>query len=200
MPAPEAEPVETEPTFAGNACFWPGVAGLAGIRGRSGHGIRRLLGWRRAELAAIVTESGITPVDDPSNRNDRYDRARLRKALAQADWLDRAGIAASAHALAEAETALAWTADRLAAERIVGDGTGWLLDRAGLPPALLRRLVLHCLVSVDPTATPDGPALTHLIGNLQAGRAATLSGCVTRPGDRWRFAPAPPRRASRSSA
>jgi tRNA(Ile)-lysidine synthase len=87
-----------------------GTAGLSGVRARQGKVVRPLLGWRRAELAALVESAGLIPVDDPSNRDDRFDRARLRKALTQADWLDPVAASQSAAALAQAETALEWTA------------------------------------------------------------------------------------------
>ena len=89
-----------------------GVAGLAGIRARNGRIVRPLLGWRRAELRAIVDAAGIAPLDDPSNRDDRFDRARLRKALADADWLDPLAVAKSAALAAEAESVIQWVADR----------------------------------------------------------------------------------------
>ena len=58
-----------------------GIGGLAGIRATHGRIARPLLGWRKAELERVVTHCGLSPVDDPSNRDPRYDRARLRKAL-----------------------------------------------------------------------------------------------------------------------
>ena len=74
-----------------------GLAGLAGIRSRAEIDglivLRPLLGWRPAELAEIVAEAGLTPVEDPSNSDDRYDRARLRRQLAETDWLDAAALA-----------------------------------------------------------------------------------------------------------
>ncbi|MGB7655807.1 MAG: tRNA lysidine(34) synthetase TilS, partial [Novosphingobium sp.] len=70
-----------------------GVAGLAGVRARGlvpGTGLpllRPLLGFRRSELGDVVAAAGWQAVDDPSNRDDRFDRARIRKAIAGADWL-----------------------------------------------------------------------------------------------------------------
>ena len=93
-----------------------GVAGLAGARGRGqvpGTAIpllRPVLGWRRSELAEIVAAAGLTPADDPSNASDKYDRVRIRKALAGTDWLDVAAIARSAEHIAEADAALDWMA------------------------------------------------------------------------------------------
>lgn len=93
-----------------------GLAGLAGVRPWSiffPEGavaemllLRPLLGWRRAELAQVVADAGIVPVDDPSNTDDAYERARVRKAIADLDWLDPAAMACSARYLAEAEQAV----------------------------------------------------------------------------------------------
>jgi tRNA(Ile)-lysidine synthase len=96
-------------------------SGLQGMRGISrkiwleGHGtpiVRPLLGFRRTELLQLVESCGMEFVRDPSNEDDRFDRARLRKALADADWLDPHAIARSAAHLAEADSTL----EALAAE------------------------------------------------------------------------------------
>jgi len=91
-----------------------GVAGLAGVRARGQVPgtrlplVRPLLGWRRAELAQVVTAAALVAADDPSNRDDRFDRARLRKALAEAGWIDVPALAASAAHIADADAALDW--------------------------------------------------------------------------------------------
>ncbi|HYJ81999.1 MAG TPA: tRNA lysidine(34) synthetase TilS, partial [Allosphingosinicella sp.] len=68
-----------------------GVAGLAGVRaigtvpgsgGRLRLG-RPLLGWRRSELEAVVAAAGIEPARDPSNSDERFDRVRIRRRLAE---------------------------------------------------------------------------------------------------------------------
>ncbi len=90
-----------------------GLAGLAGVRPWSIFFpvgvlaemllLRPLLGWRREELAKIVNDAGIVPVNDPSNTDDAFERARMRKAIADLDWLDPLAMARSARYLAEAE-------------------------------------------------------------------------------------------------
>lgn len=171
-----------------------GVGGLASIRTTGWRVVRPLIGWRRAELAALVDAAGIVPVDDPTNRDARYDRARLRQALAGVDWLDAGGIAASTAALAEADEALAWTTQRLLAERTVESGDRVTLDPAGLPAELLRRLVRACIVRIDPAAAPRGAEIGRLIAELFSDRPAMLGDVLVRPGATWSFAPAPPRR------
>lgn len=150
-----------------------GVGGLAGIRAVNGHVIRPLLDWRRGELAAIVAAAGVTPVDDPSNRDDRYDRARLRKALAAADWLDPRAVARSAAACAAADDALNGLDDR----------------------ELTRRRVLAELRLIEPGLTPRGEQLDALIEALHAGHTTTLGKVLCTGGESWTFTPAPPRRA-----
>lgn len=172
-----------------------GIAGLAGIRPTGWQVIRPLLAWRRDELAAIVRTAGIEPITDPSNVDDRFDRARLRKGLGAAPWLDAAGLAASTSALAQAEEALTWTAQRLLSERVHEDGDAILLDPIDIPAELLRRLVRVCIGDIDPDAAPAGPALSGLIDRLNAGRPATLGKVLATPGQQWRFALAPARRS-----
>lgn len=184
-----------------------GLPGLAGVRAAGPlpgtpdlRLIRPLLGWRRADLRGIVAAAGIEPVEDPSNSDPRYDRSRIRGILAAADWIAPEAVARSAGALAEAEEALDWAADRLAAERMRAAGSGLALDVVGLPPELRRRLVLEALRRLGVEAPPRGHALQRLLGALEAGETATLAGVKAMGGATWRFAPAPPRRASREEA
>jgi tRNA(Ile)-lysidine synthase len=173
-----------------------GLAGLAGIRAvrrSSVPIIRPLLGWRRGELAAIVEQAGLEPAADPSNRDERFDRARLRRRLAETDWIDPVPLARSAAALAEAEEALAWAARRLWEHRVAAEGEGFSLDPEGLPAELRRRLVIAVLAAIGGPA-PRGEEVARLIAALEAGGTATLAGAKCSGGARWRFVPAPPRR------
>ena len=171
-----------------------GLAGLSGVRAVNGSVVRPLLAWRRSELEAIVAESGIDPVNDPSNSDERFDRVRLRRQLRQAEWIDAAALARSAAALAEAEAALEWAADRLWAERSSRSDSGIRLDPEDLPAELRRRLVRRALEHLSPGAAPRGEALGRFIAALEVGEAATLAGVKGRGGRFWEFGPAPPRR------
>ncbi|MFD1610506.1 tRNA lysidine(34) synthetase TilS [Sphingomonas tabacisoli] len=171
-----------------------GVSGLAGVRRsralRDGvELIRPLLDWRKAELEEVVRAAGITPALDPSNFDPAYDRTAARSLLGAAPWLDAARLAQSAANLADAEQALEWAAELAFVER--WDGAG--LDPRELPTELLRRLVLRILAAFG--ETPRGPDLMRLIEALRAGRTATLAAIKATPGERWTFAPAPPRRS-----
>jgi tRNA(Ile)-lysidine synthase len=179
-----------------------GVAGLAGVRAEGsvpGTGgrlrlCRPLLGWRRSELAALVAEAGVEAALDPGNLDERFDRARIRRRLAEAQWLDPAALARSAALLAEAEAALEWTAGPLFAARAEVEKGAVTLRPHGLPPELLRRLVLRCLRELLPDAAPRGEALAGFIGTLERGGSATLCGVKGTGGDTWLFERAPPRR------
>jgi tRNA(Ile)-lysidine synthase len=177
-----------------------GLAGLAGIRPRAEIDglkvLRPLLGWRRTELAEIVAGAEIVPVEDPSNRDDRFDRARLRKQLAGAGWLDAAALARSAAALGEAEEALDWTVEQLIAERTEGAQGGLTFDAADLPAELRRRALLRLLALLVPADPPRGEAVQRLLAALEAGEIATLAGVKCEGGPVWRLGPEGPRRAS----
>ncbi|MGF7149470.1 tRNA(Ile)-lysidine synthase [Sphingomonas zeicaulis] len=173
-----------------------GVGGLAGIRAVNGHVVRPLLGWRRDELAAVVAAAGVEPVDDPSNRDPRFDRTRMRAALAEADWIDVPAVAASASHLADAEVALDWSVVQLEPARLRAEGDGVLLDAAGLPAELLRRLLRRALARLQPGLEPSGPEIDRLVTALAAGGKASIGALLAAGnGGQWRISPAPPRRA-----
>lgn len=182
-----------------------GLAGLAGIRERVGAVVRPLLAWRRAELASVVDAAGLVPVFDPTNSDDRFDRARLRKALSGANWLDADRWGVSAAALAESEDALDWCVRRLARDRIVVGVDGVTLAIADDPPEVLRRLVADALLMVDPEAILRGGEVRRLVGRLRTAASsrrsmkATLAGVAISlrlggDGCTAEFRLAPPRR------
>ena len=86
-----------------------GLAGLAGIRsstmieGCPVPVIRPLLQFRREELRAILRGTGTPFADDPSNRDESFERVRIRRELEKADWIDPLALARSAAHLEETE-------------------------------------------------------------------------------------------------
>ncbi|WP_294353487.1 tRNA lysidine(34) synthetase TilS [uncultured Sphingomonas sp.] len=179
-----------------------GLSGLAGVRAGNGDVIRPLLGWRRDELAAIVAACGITPVDDPSNRDARFARARVRAALEGAGWIDAAAWSRSASALADADEALAWVTQRLWDERCSEADGGIVMAAADLPFDLRRRLVARCVLTVDPAGDPRGSAIARGVAALDRGATVTLGEVLCRPSRDardepvWRFVRARSRRSS----
>lgn len=179
-----------------------GVAGLAGARPRTllvDHGgqrvwlMRPLLGWRRAELREVVSEARIAPVDDPSNRDPRFDRSRLRELLAGSEWGDPLRLAASAGHLADAEEALQFVVDGLVAERVVATGEGLTIDASGLPRELRRRLLIAALEQAGESEL-RGPSIDRLLATLGVGGSATLGSVKLIGGSPWRIETAPPHR------
>jgi tRNA(Ile)-lysidine synthase len=174
-----------------------GVRGLAAMRavatvpGYPGLALLRpLLGWRRSELARIVADAGISPVDDPSNRDARFERARLRQDLAGTPWLDAAAIAASASHLAEADAVIDWAADRaLDAASLDGKTVRWAPDQ--VPRAIALRVLERIVVRLG-GGTPRGSAVARWHDLLAAGEVATLAG-VRGDGREpvWQFGAAP---------
>jgi tRNA(Ile)-lysidine synthase len=176
-----------------------GLTGMAGIRpsrrlGRSLHLVRPLLGWRKQELVALVTNAGLTPVDDPSNADPRFDRTRARALLA-AGWPAAERVAAVATRLAEAEASLDWQAARLARERVDISSSGGRVDPADLPREFRRRLLVGALARMAPHAELRGDEVDRLLVRLDAGETATLAGVKVAAGRVWRLSIAPPRRS-----
>lgn len=185
-----------------------GAGGLAGIRKArriqpAGSAepvfvVRPLLGWRRAELAALVEEAGIAAVDDPSNRSPDYDRTHFRRLLAEQPLLDPERLAASAANLADAEQALEWAAEREWEARHRAEGGVLRLDAEDLPAEILRRLVVRAVESVREGTGATGEwrrdKLPQLLDTVSRGGSATLAGTKVVGGPVWRFEPAPPRR------
>ena len=162
-----------------------GVAGLAGTRARGqvpGGGqllLRPLLDWRRAELAEVVSAAGIVPAQDPGNTDDRFDRARLRKALAGADWLDIAAIAESAGHLADADAALDWAARREWQECVRKEGLG-LVYSPRAPRAVALRVITRIVEEMDGTV-PRGGAVARLFDALADRQRGSIGDLVARP-------------------
>ena len=193
-------------TFLMRAARGSGVSGLAGIRAQveieGMRVVRPLLDWRRAELRAIVRRAGVAFVDDPANQDPRHDRTRFRQLLDLHEWLGVPQLAASAQQLAEVDADLRATADWLWAQRAREDAGEVLLDVAGLPRELRRRLARRAVTAVREAGAitePDWSEATGiepLLDALAGGSGATQAGVrANAKGDNWRFRPAPPRRA-----
>ncbi|SCW67929.1 tRNA(Ile)-lysidine synthase [Sphingobium faniae] len=172
-----------------------GIGGLAGVRPRMGHVLRPLLDMRKSVLQALADAEGLPHVLDPSNADPRFDRARMRAALAEADWLDPQAAARSAAALAEAEQALNWTVDSLADRHLRREGEGWRLEETAFPRELQRRLLLRMLEEAAPDAPPPrGDSLDRAIAAAAVGQKASLGDWLLVGGPQWRLIPAPPRK------
>ena len=155
--------------------------------------VRPLLAWRKAELAALVAQAGVEAVDDPSNRDPRHDRVRMREWLRRAEWANPERLAASAAWLNEADEALDWALAPLAEERITRDGSAVVVDPSGIPRELQRRLLLAAFAEIG-EPSPRGPELARALDKLRHGGTTTLARLKLEGGATWRLKHAPPRR------
>ncbi|HEU4820770.1 MAG TPA: tRNA lysidine(34) synthetase TilS [Qipengyuania sp.] len=174
-----------------------GLAGLAGVRARGTVPggqlplLRPLLDWRRAELPDVVAVTGLEPAQDPSNEDERFDRVRMRRALAGADWLDPKGLASSATHLAEAERFIGEQIAAMAHTRLRAINGGYALDP---PPSDFAAIELCASILAKLDVAARRSEVAALVARLRRGENASLGGVLTRVvGDEWVFAPEPPR-------
>jgi len=192
-------------TFIMRLARGAGVKGLAAMRPVSPAAggalalVRPLLGWRHFDLQAICASAGIDPVQDPSNEDDRYERVRIRKALARADLLDPARIARSAAHLAAADSALHW-ATTLEWQRAVSESDGQVAYTPTDAPLEIRRRIIRRAIlkfATEGTAAElRGRELDQVLAALRTGKRATLRGVLCIGGPQWRFSRAPARKGA----
>jgi tRNA(Ile)-lysidine synthase len=179
-----------------------GVRGLAGMRrvaetpdGTSAL-VRPLLGWRHAELEQVCADAGIAPVRDPSNEDAQFERVRVRRALACADWLDPQALTLSAANLADADAAIRWATAQLWDRAVTERGDAISFRSEGIPREIRRRLIRRALLKLateGKAAEIRGRELDRLLALLDAGKKGTLRGVLCSGGEEWRFVPAPNR-------
>lgn len=190
-----------------------GLSGLTGIRslaeipGWGGTLLRPLLRWRKDELEGVVAATEIDPVRDPSNVDEAFDRARVRKFLAGQDWIDPEALAASAEYLEDAWRAIEWFAAEDWETHVVPDsdemGRGFRYY-ANVPRAIAIETICRIITELGGATSRSEAA--RAFDRLWNGDNASLAGVLIIPGTEriekagvtmrvWRFAPEPPRKA-----
>ena len=186
-----------------------GVRGLAGMRpyrkfpGADIALARPLLRWTRSQLAEICAKAGVEPAIDPSNKDPKFERVRVRETLAGAEWLDPIGLSKSATYLTQADEALSWASRQEWAKRVSEADEVITFDPAGLPNELRRRIVQSIVGKLKTEGRAvdlRGRELDKLMAVLVSGNQATLRGVLCGGGDSWRFAKAPKRKARAKAA
>lgn len=192
-----------------------GIAGLAAMARQSVRGevivVRPFLDIPKSRLVATLRKAGVAFADDPTNRDPRFTRPRLRAlmpALA-AEGADARGLARLASRLARANTALDIMAD--GAERYlaaIDAGPGYDL---GAFAALSEEIRVRLLLRKINRAGHEGPAelgkaeallraIDEAAGRAKAGTGSvrlkqTLAGAVISvQNGRLHIVPAPRRR------
>ena len=163
-----------------------GNRGLAGIPARRGMIVRPLLPFARHELDGWLAARDVEPLDDPSNRNPRYARTRIRHQLlpaledevADGVW---AALLAVGRAATEVEGAMKEVAERVLASFERGAPDAWPVElRAEALRLAARRRGVRLGGSAARTAAEDMPSLTSGHG-LDLGGGLRLE----RTFDRW---------------
>lgn len=168
-----------------------GLSGLAGMQALRVHDgiawLRPLLGVTRAQIAAYAQEHALPVIDDPSNANDRFLRARLRGFTDQlaAEGLDAARLSRTMAKLRAADDALvALTAQFMRAHVRHHAGGALYMPHAAfadLPTDLARRVLQATLQAMTPRSYPPAyDAVVDLAARLVDRGAATsnLGGCM----------------------
>jgi tRNA(Ile)-lysidine synthase len=172
-----------------------GLAAMPAIQERAAlRLLRPLLPVPKACLQATLRARGIDWIDDPSNRDTRHARVRMRKLAPDlaAEGLDSARLAATARSLGRARAALEETlaAFLLTSVSLRPEGYAILSPSAfaQAPEEIALRGLARVLGVVGGGAyAPRLESLEHLLARLREGvreglpRAATLGGCRILP-------------------
>ncbi|MBU0669089.1 MAG: tRNA lysidine(34) synthetase TilS [Alphaproteobacteria bacterium] len=180
-----------------------GLPGLAGVRpsgtvpGAKGRLLRPLLGWRKSELEALVRGAGIEPIADPSNRDERFDRVRVRQALAESDWLDPVAPARNVALLGEAEAALGEVVAEIHLKQVTREEDGW---RFVVSHSDYIRIEVVGRIFAGMGLAPPRSEIARLVVRLGAKENASLAGVLGVPtseegADCWSFRSEPPRKS-----
>jgi tRNA(Ile)-lysidine synthase len=174
--------------------------------------VRPLLDLPKARLTATLAAMGITFVDDPSNRDPRFTRPRLRMLMpALADeGLDARRLALLARRMRRADATIETAVD--AAVDVVAEGWSGrgpiTIDAeklGGLPAEVSLRVLgraIHCLGDEGPLKLGKLEALHAALETARAEKSRlrrTLAGAlITLAGDRILVENAPPRAGKRA--
>ena len=179
---------ETLMMRAGRASGFDGLAGMAALTDTdTPRLLRPLLGLGRARLRATLRARGQVWVEDPSNRDPRFARVRVRAALEGGAWdtFELAGVAARIGAIRAFDEAL--TNEWLARYAVLHPaGYAWL-DFEGLrgaPRGLALRMLSRTVTCIGGRSYPPrrrGLARTYRTLLDEAPQRTTLGGCLLTP-------------------
>ena len=175
-----------------------GLAGIGGMPLRRWHHdvlfARPLLGWRRSDLIAVCAAHGCAYETDPSNRNQRFERVRIRQMLAK---IDQGGASGRPDVSPAGLVRLASAAGRLVGH--LDRATTGLCDSAftwhpagyadfdpkplsGLPQIVWWHVMRRVIMAIGGAAYgPSAAGGRECRARLDHGWAATLGGCHFQP-------------------
>lgn len=166
-----------------------GLSAMASVTERSGvTWLRPLTTVRRTALRNYLEREGQGWLDDPSNVDDRFTRARVRKALAILGDIDitATNLARTATRLAAGQAVIERETTALAASCIhqtryadlIVSHTVFATAPAVLREQLARAILLY---HIGPGHAPRHQAIARFSDCIAAGRATTLSGVQIQP-------------------
>lgn len=169
-------------------------AGVDGLSSMVGHWrmdginwLRPLLACARDDLRVYLRAGGVAWCEDPSNKDMRFERVRMREAL---DELARLGLTSARLAevaghLAQAREALDVQTRAAARSCLQTDLGDVVIDVTALsrePADIRRRLLTQALLWVNSAAfAPRARKLAAFTGLLLKRRKTTLQGCLVLP-------------------
>lgn len=179
---------DTAETFLMRLAREAGVDGLAAMAGSWRRGAvefrRPLLGVSRGELRRLVSEAGLYWIDDPTNTEDAYERARVRKALVVLEDLGitARGLGNVARHLGDVRATLYWYVFLAARSYVRFDRGDVLIERKGfrtLPRDIARRLLQQVLKWISGADYPPrGRAVDLMLESIRGGTGMTLQGVI----------------------
>jgi len=199
-------------TFMMRLARGTGVKGLGGMRpvrkvpGGDMALVRPMLKFAHSRLVDLCKAAGVETVSDPSNEDEKFERVKVRKLLADTDWLDSKKVARAATHMRHAEAALRWAATKEAESRVTNKGDVTTFDPTDLPDELRRRIVKTIILkrmSEGKDFEIRGREMDTVFKALDRGRKASLRGVLCKGGDKWEFSKAParqPRTAKKAEA
>ena len=155
---------------------------------------RPALGLSRAELQGVLTAKDIAWVDDPTNSDTAFERARVRKVLETLEGLGLSARSLSnvANHMSELRETVYWYVFLAAQDCVRFQSGDVLLDRGGfriLQRDIARRLVQQVLRWLSGAEyAPRGRSVDLLLEAIRGGTTMTLHGCLmTVSGETLRF-------------
>lgn len=159
-------------TFLFRLCKGSGLDGLAAMKAQSDRDglllLRPLLDVDKERLIATCAARGVPYVKDPSNKNDKFARVRLRqlKEALSHEGLSTRRLAATAARMARAREALAFYAAQAWDASLISDEQGTLTfdwqQLHGCPADIRVRVLTRALETVVPAAHGYGPRLDQV--------------------------------------
>ncbi len=169
-----------------------GSRGLAGARELVGRYYRPLLDFRHDELVAFLAQMGVRFVEDPSNRDERFTRNRIRQRLrplietefGEGAWRN---LAHSARLLATTDATLYSLTNAILNDLLIARKPRWvylaLTPLHGYLQELRVRVLQTALESVQGGETEDSYVTRETLGRLDRLRLAKPGTRVRLPGD-----------------